>query len=199
MFENKMQEEAEKYGKAYNDLYQLMQPKDGQEDSKSQKEKEKELTQLEILYNKIRSNSQNLANAYHRYTKLMLLSEVNEDGNYVLPEGLKTTLNECKKRQHEDFYDHGWEEKSEHNAVVDKAAQCEHLRWWAAHVCLGYVPMEASEYFATEKSHNETTMQHACMVPWQKLSKLNKGKNKDEFKAYDRLVVAVTCDRIEGK
>ena len=59
--------------------------------------------------------------------------------------------------------------------------------------------MEASEYFATGQSHNETTMQHACMIPWQELSKLNNNEGEDKFKAYDRLVVAVTCDRIEGK
>ena len=199
MFEDNMQEEAKKFDDAYYAMYQLMQPKDEQEKSKDQKGKKKEPTKLEILYNKIRSNSQNLANAYHRYTKLMLLSEINKDGNYVLPEGLKFALSECKEKQHKDFYNQGWEEKSEYNAAVDKVAQCEHLRWWAAHVCLGYVPMEASEYFATGQSHNETTMQHACMIPWQELSKLNNNEGEDKFKAYDRLVVAVTCDRIEGK
>lgn len=202
MFEDKMQEEAKKFDDAYYAMYQLMQPKDGQEDSKSQKEKEKVLTQLEILYNKIRSNSQNLANAYHRYTKLMLLSEIKEGGKYVLPEGLKdklNELNECKEEPYKDFYNPDWEKKNKYTAAVDIVAQCEHLRWWAAHVCLGYVPMEASEYFATEKSHNETTMQHACMIPWQELSKLNYHEGEDKFKAYDRLVVAVTCDRIEGK
>lgn len=199
MFENKMQEEAEKFSRAYNDLYQLMQPSNGQKDSKSQKEKEKVPTQLEILYNKIRSNSQNLANAYHCYTKLMLLSEIKEGGKYVLPEGLKDKLNECKEEPYKDFYNPDWEKKNEYTAAVDIVAQCEHLRWWAAHVCLGYVPMDASEYFATDKSHNEVTMQHACMIPWQELSKLNYHEGEDKFKAYDRLVVAVTCDRIEGK
>ena len=180
-----------------------MQPCNGQNDSKSQKEKEKVPTQLEMLYNKIRSNSQNLANAYHCYTKLMLLSEIKEGGKYVLPEDLKDKLNECKEEPYTGFYNPDWEKKNKYTAAVDIIAQCEHLRWWAAHVCLGYVPMDASEYFATDKSHNETTMQHVCMVPWQDLSKLNKDENKDEdkdvFKAYDRLVVAVTCDRIEGK
>lgn len=199
MFEDMMQKEAKKFDDAYYAMYQLMQPKDKQEKSKDQKGKKKEPTKLEILYNKIRSNSQNLANAYHRYTKLMLLSEINKGGNYVLSEGLKFALSECKEKQHKDFYDQGWEEKSEYNAAVDKVAQCEHLRWWAAHVCLGYVPMEASEYFATGQSHNETTMQHACMIPWQELSKLNNNEGEDKFKAYDRLIVAVTCDRIEGK
>ena len=203
MFENKMQEEAEKFSRAYNVLYKRMQPCNGQNDSKSQKEKEKVPTQLEMLYNKIRSNSQNLANAYHCYTKLMLLSEIKEGGKYVLPEDLKDKLNECKEEPYTGFYNPDWEKKNKYTAAVDIIAQCEHLRWWAAHVCLGYVPMDASEYFATDKSHNETTMQHVCMVPWQDLSKLNKDENKDEdkdvFKAYDRLVVAVTCDRIEGK
>lgn len=199
MFEDMMLKEAKKFENAYNAMYQLMQPKVEQAKSKCQKGKKKEPTKLEILYNKIRSNSQNLANAYHRFTKLMLLSEINKDGNYVLPEGLKFALSECKEKQHKDFYNQGWEEKNEYTAAVDKVAQCEHLRWWAAHVCLGYVPMDASEYFATDKSHNEVTMQHACMIPWQELSKLNNNEGEDKFKAYDRLVVAVTCDRIEGK
>ena len=63
---------------------------------------------------------------------------------------------------------------------------CEHLRWNASHLMMGYLPMSVEEAKAISNSCNERTKKHLCIADWDKLP-----KNPD-YKEYDYMVVCTT-------
>lgn len=61
---------------------------------------------------------------------------------------------------------------------------CEHLRWNASHIMLGYVPMTAEVQKLVSGTCDEVTKQHSCIRDWKELN--------CETQSYDYEVVKTT-------
>lgn len=70
---------------------------------------------------------------------------------------------------------------------------CEHLRWNASHLMMGYLPMSVDEAKAASISCNERTKKHLCITDWDKLP-----ENPD-YKEYDYMVVCTTVEQYKRK
>lgn len=116
-----------------------------------------------------RKESQNKANSMHVYTKMKLLGVTKNSNTVVLPK---------------------WEEMFEFDQCnIDKkwifklnnASICEHLRWNASHMMMGYVTMTEDVSRQTTGTCNLKKKQHKCIIAWEKLDK--------QTKSYDYYVV----------
>ena len=65
-----------------------------------------------------------------------------------------------------------------------QASICEHLRWNAAHLMMGYVPMPKDKAKHFGLSADEQRKEHKCLIPWNKLELSDQG--------YDYSVVKTT-------
>ncbi|EJX02649.1 hypothetical protein EVA_09243 [gut metagenome] len=127
-----------------------------------------------------RKEGQNKANQMHVYTKIRLMG-LNE--NYqavVLPKWDKETgLDFCDA-------DKTW------IAQLTHASACEHLRWNASHLMMGYVTMTDEVGKQTEGTCNLRKKQHRCIVPWNELNK--------QTQSYDYYVVRTSVYQyLKGK
>lgn len=117
-----------------------------------------------------RKEGQDKANCLHCYTKRKLLNLLGRKVSLPIPE---------------------W------NIIADKNAQgnpwlmslynvsiCEHIRWNASHLMMGYVPMTDEVKKQTSGTCDEVTKQHTCIADWEDLS--------CDTQAYDYAVVRTT-------
>ncbi len=130
-----------------------------------------------------RQISQDMSNAYHRYTKCRITDVVLEsmipdvdfdvlaDMECVVDElwktkedgGEKWVLNDAIK-EHITYKSALKVDEDMINRLFLNLARLEHLRWNAAHEILGYVPAPSGQSKCIEQ--NKT---HNCLIPWEKL------------------------------
>ncbi|MCM1110844.1 MAG: hypothetical protein NC336_06530 [Clostridium sp.] len=141
-----------------------------------------------------RQESQDLANALHKGTKLILLRRAMEqiDGDpvfwrgfyagYFNPDGTANSIGSMTSIRYPALSD-------AENRLILNLAMLEHLRWNAAHELMGYVFNDKEG-----EGCDERTMRHNCLCSWQQLdrqSSLQQGWICD-YKKYDFCVVDTT-------
>jgi len=172
-------------------------------EGKSWDERHRQLTEtgtpnIESLRKLRRQESQNLANAMHAGTKMILLEAAMKalhktDGhspdwysfylNYFKADG---TANAEGART--AIHYPGLSEAE--NRIILHLAMLEHLRWNAAHELMGYV------FNPDGNECDERTMRHNCLCPWDALDSQS-DKIKDwpcDYKKYDFCVVDTTIE-----
>ncbi|MGM9708040.1 MAG: hypothetical protein ACI3ZB_00310 [Prevotella sp.] len=127
-----------------------------------------------------RKESQNEANSMHVYTKMRLMGLTENPNAVVLPRWDKS----CGL------------DKSDIDAMLRKrlinASICEHLRWNASHLMMGYLPMSPEVRKQTDGTCNIRAKQHSCIVEWNKLDMSTQG--------YDYFVVKTSVYQyLKGK
>ena len=124
-----------------------------------------------------RKEGQDRANALHAHTKLHLLRA-------ALPRltaaDLCAELSDARITGRGMDYPHA---SGPTAAVMLRMAQCEHLRWMAAHELLGYLPADGAT--------DDLRRLHSCLVPWDDLDALSVRSGYD-YKSYDFNVVDTT-------
>ena len=127
-----------------------------------------------------RKESQNEANSMHVYTKMKLMGLTESPNAVVLPKWDKN----CGLG----------------NASIDmmlrkrliNASVCEHLRWNASHLMMGYQPMSPEVRKQTDGTCNIRAKQHSCITDWKNLDTLTQG--------YDYFVVKTSIYQyLKGK
>ena len=140
-----------------------------------------------------RKESQDLSNALHLGTKMLLLTE-SLGTDYKATTFLKNYFGEDGKPKCEGSYDkirYPYLSTRENQAILN-LARLEHLRWNASHEMLGYTISDTDVH-----SCNERTRQHNCLRPWEELD--DEGRTvsqlegwKADYKSFDFGVVDVT-------
>ena len=121
-----------------------------------------------------RKEGQDKANCIHRYTKERLLGidgYCNEVSCYdewadVLAE---SDNDNAKQKQ--------WKR------CLIQASKCEHLRWNAAHLMLGYIPMPSEKAKKCKDSADEQRKEHKYLVHWNQLNTNTQGYDYGVVKA----------------
>ena len=107
-----------------------------------------------------RKESQNKANRMHVYTKIKLMGLDKNPNNVVLPKwDDKTGFDNCK-------VDKDWTTK------LTNASFCEHLRWNASHLMMGYLPMTDEVKKQNSGTCDIRKRMHTCIVNWDELDEL---------------------------
>lgn len=106
-----------------------------------------------------RKEGQDKANCQHCYTKQQLLNLENRNEPLELPEWTET----------ESILDHEGATENHWLVCLYNVAICEHLRWNASHLMMGYVPMTADVKKQIDGTCDERTKQHTCIVDWNQL------------------------------
>lgn len=144
---------------------------------RERRKKEIESENIKILgFRKLnRKLMQDRANCKHCYTKEVLLGLYNKA---EIPELPKWPLQAGVISPKEQGY---WNQK------LMNASICEHLRWNASHVMMGYMPMSIEEV-TVGCTCNEKTKKHLCIADWNDLPQ------KPDYKEYDYMVVLTTIN-----
>ena len=139
--------------------------------------REKEIVKLGKIYGKRslrRKEGQDKANCQHCYTKMKLLN--------ITERQVSLSLQNWKKDK--SIIDIDKEEITPWLISLYNVSICEHLRWNASHIMLGYVPMTDEVQKLISGTCDEVTKQHSCIVDWNKLD--------CETQGYDYEVVKTT-------
>lgn len=196
-------------GRQYNALYCEASGEDGpknQWESRHQMLLNKKT--LDALSELRRKESQDVANAYHAFTKVQIMKKVAEDENgHVKPELQR--IHDClenmrfapKFTRQDGLIAAEGDFTEQEQLLFRNLARLEHLRWNAAHEMLGYqnyADGDPGMVLVKEKEDrhqcNERFKLHNCLVGWQKLdaeSKMVKSYEAD-FKLYDFIVITTT-------
>lgn len=124
--------------------------------------RKKEIMELGKIYGKRslrRKEGQDKANCQHCYTKQQLLNLENRNEPLELPEWTDT----------ESILDHEGATENHWLVCLYNVAICEHLRWNASHLMMGYVPMTADVKKHFDDTCDERTKQHTYIVDWNQL------------------------------
>lgn len=139
--------------------------------------REKEIMKLGKIYGKRslrRKEGQDKANCQHCYTKMKLLNLPERQVSLSLPDWKKDkSIIDIEKEKITPWL------ISLYNVSI-----CEHLRWNASHIMLGYVPMTAEVEKLISGTCDEVTKQHSCIKDWKGLD--------CETQGYDYEVVKTT-------
>lgn len=139
--------------------------------------REKEIMKLGKIYGKRslrRKEGQDKANCQHCYTKMKLLNITERQVSLSLPNWKKDkSIIGIEKEKITPWL------ISLYNVSI-----CEHLRWNASHIMLGYVPMTDEVRKLISGTCDEVTKQHSCIDDWNKLD--------CETQGYDYEVVKTT-------
>lgn len=119
---------------------------------------------------------QDRANSKHCYTKEVLLGLYDMSETSELPSW-------PIKMEPENQAEKDW------RCRLLNVSICEHLRWNASHLMMGYLPMSVEEAKAISNSCNERTKKHLCITDWDRLP-----ENPD-YKEYDYMVVCTTVEQ----
>lgn len=139
--------------------------------------REKEIMKLGKIYGKRslrRKEGQDKANCQHCYTKMKLLNIKERQVSLSLPNWKKD----------KSIIDIDKEEITPWLISLYNVSICEHLRWNASHIMLGYVPMTAEVQKLVSGTCDEVTKQHSCIRDWKELD--------CETQSYDYEVVKTT-------
>lgn len=139
--------------------------------------REKEITKLGKIYGKRslrRKEGQDKANCQHCYTKMKLLNLTERQVSLSLPDWKKD----------KSIIDIDKEKITLWLISLYNVSICEHLRWNASHIMLGYVPMTDEVQKLISGTCDEVTKQHSCIKDWKELD--------CETQGYDYEVVKTT-------
>lgn len=139
--------------------------------------RDKEIEKLGKIYGKRslrRKEGQDKANCQHCYTKIKLLNLAERQVSLSLPIWTKDKSIICI----------GKERLTPWLISLYNVSICEHLRWNASHIMLGYVPMTAKVQKLISGTCDEVTKQHSCIKGWKELD--------CETQGYDYEVVKMT-------
>ena len=138
---------------------------------------EKEIMKLGKIYGKRslrRKEGQDKANCQHCFTKMKLLNLTERQVSLSLPDWKKD----------KSIIDIEKEEITPWLISLYNVSICEHLRWNASHIMLGYVPMTVEVRKLIIGTCDEVTKQHSCIKDWKELD--------CETQGYDYEVVKTT-------
>lgn len=124
--------------------------------------REKEITKLGKIYGKRslrRKEGQDKANCQHCYTKMKLLNLTERQVSLSLPDWKKD----------KSIIDIDKEKITLWLIRLYNVSICEHLRWNASHIMLGYVPMTDEVQKLISGTCDEVTKQHSCIKDWKEL------------------------------
>ena len=171
IIDNRYEQQAREFYKAY---CKATSSSDSWED-RAEKEKnnvgEKQIYGMRSLR---RKEGQDKANCQHCYTKQRLLNLENRNEPLELPEWTDK----------ESILDHEGATENHWLVCLYNVAICEHLRWNASHLMMGYVPMTPDVKKHIDGTCDERTKQHLCIVDWNQLPCGTQG--------YDYFVVKTT-------
>ena len=168
--------EKDKAVKFYKAYCQVAKEKYRPTEERQEHEVGKEPTPL-LGYRRLnRVLMQDKANCKHCYTKEMLLGLHDMSASPELPSWpiKMETSNQAEK---------DW------RCRLLNVSICEHIRWNASHLMMGYLPMSVEEAKAISNSCNERTKKHLCITDWDRLP-----ENPD-YKEYDYMVVCTTVEQ----
>jgi hypothetical protein len=126
----------------------------------------------EEYLNVLRSESQDLSNAYHIYTKMKMVGY----------DELRDTVLEVSGSSYVSL------KRYKNLPFVANLARLEHKRWCASHYARGYMPMTEEEYQQNGASCDVIHKTHRCLVPWEKLNEFKEAP----YQYYDELVVTTS-------
>ena len=141
-----------------------------------------ELIKLGKIYGKRslrRKEGQDKANCQHRYTKMKLLNLSERQVSMALP----------KWKKDKSIIDIEKDKITPWIISLYNVSICEHLRWNASHIMLGYVPMTAEIRKLVSGTCDEVTKQHSCIKDWTELD--------CETQSYDYEVVKMTVMMVQ--
>ncbi len=127
---------------------------------------------------------QDKANYKHCYTKEVLLGLDKDKCIPSLPQW-PITLNAGKNKDEQNWF------KKLINVSI-----CEHLRWNASHIMMGYMPMSSEEANAAVSTCDERSKKHLCLREWEGLKDLSRPDS--DYQRYDYMVVLTTIKRYEN-
>lgn len=154
IIDNRYEQQAKEFYKAY---CKATSSSDSWE-KRADKEKDK-LGGIYGMRSLQRKEGQDKANCQHCYTKQQLLNLENRNGSLELPEWTET----------ESILDHEGATENHWLVCLYNVAICEHLRWNASHLMMGYVPMTPDVKKHIDSTCDERTKQHTCIVDWNQL------------------------------
>ena len=147
------------------------------------KEINKEETRLLGLRRYNRMIMQDRGNCKHCYTKEMLLGLRSRNSVPELPVWPVKIDNEMSQEDREWYI------------RLLNVSICEHLRWNASHIMMGYTALPFHEANHLHVSCKEKTKQHLCLVEWDKLRDLSKDV---DYQEYDYMVVLTAVNLYYG-
>ena len=156
IIDNRYEQQAKEFYKAY------CKATSSSESWEERVEEEKNKSGDERIYGMRslrRKEGQDKANCQHCYTKQQLLNLENRNEPLELPEWTET----------ESILDHEGATENHWLVCLYNVAICEHLRWNASHLMMGYVPMTADVKKRFDDTCDERTKQHLCIVDWNQL------------------------------
>lgn len=143
----------------------------------------KEETKLLGLRRHYRMSMQDKANCKHCYTKEILLGLRGRADVFKLPVWPIKLNGEIS------------EDVREWYIRLLNVSICEHLRWNASHIMMGYTKLPLHEADSLHISCKEKTKQHLCLMEWDKLYELS---DKIDYQEYDYMVVLTTINLYYG-
>lgn len=158
IIDNRYEQQAKEFYKAYCKATSSSESESWEKraDSVEKKLGEKRIYGIRKLR---RQEGQDKANCQHCYTKQQLLNLENRNEPLELPEWTNT----------ESILDHEGATENHWLVCLYNVAICEHLRWNASHLMMGYVPMTADVKKRFDDTCDERTKQHLCIVDWNQL------------------------------
>lgn len=156
IIDNRYEQQAKEFYKAYCKATSSSDSWEKRADSVKNKSGEKRIYGMRKLR---RQEGQDKANCQHCYTKQQLLNLENRNEPLELPEWTGT----------ESILDHEGATENHWLVCLYNVAICEHLRWNASHLMMGYVPMTADVKKQIDGTCDERTKQHTYIVDWNQL------------------------------
>lgn len=171
IIDNRYEQQAREFYKAY---CKATSSSDSWEDRADKEKNKLGVKRIYGMRSLRRKEGQDKANCQHCYTKQRLLNLENRNGPLELPEWTDK----------ESILDHEGATENHWLVCLYSVAICEHLRWNASHLMMGYVPMTPDVKKHIDGTCDERTKQHTCIVDWNQLSCGTQG--------YDYFVVKTT-------
>lgn len=158
IIDNRYEQQAKEFYKAY---CKATSDSDSWEDRAKKAKEKKGVERIYGMRSLRRKEGQDKANCQHCYTKQRLLNLENRNEPLLLPEWTNT----------ESILDHEGATENHWLVCLYNVAICEHLRWNASHLMMGYVPMTADvkKHIDDKSTCDERTKQHLCIVDWNQL------------------------------
>lgn len=185
-------DELLKLGMEYHENYRLIKGDNETWEDRRRKAKPNPLPDIYKLRKLTRQESQDMANALHRHTKMAFFKAAmpeNLDWSNFLERYFKSDGKPNREGQKSLITYPKLSEKE--NLIILRLAMLEHLRWNAAHELMGYVRRDDEE-----ASCDEATMRHNCLKNWNELDHESEFTEETEyvsdFKEFDFAVVDTT-------
>lgn len=153
IIDNRYEQQAKEFYKAY--CKATSSSDSWEERARAEKEKDKIYGMRSLR----RKEGQDKANCQHCYTKQRLLNLENRNEPLELPEWT----------DEESILDHEGATENPWLVRLYNVAICEHLRWNASHLMMGYVPMTPDVKKHIDSTCDERTKQHTFIVDWNQL------------------------------